>query len=68
MKKGQRETRRFFFIKQTKILEQKEQEAMRKKEKKVTEIDKAIEDMRKVGIWESENKRDGEIKNQKKRN
>lgn len=30
----------------------KRKETRRKEEREVTEIDKAIEDMRKVGIWE----------------
>lgn len=57
--KKDREKQEQLFIKQTKILEEKE--ARRKKERKVTEIDKAIEDMRKVGLWESEDKIKEEI-------
>ncbi|XP_061163864.1 myb-like protein X [Saccostrea echinata] len=51
-----REKNEELFRKQTKILEEKEKEARRKKEKKSTELDRAIEDMRKVGLWESEGK------------
>lgn len=54
--KQDRERQEELFIKQTKILEQKENEAKRKKERKVNQIDKAIEDMRTVGLWESEEK------------
>ncbi|XP_052705489.1 uncharacterized protein LOC128181218 [Crassostrea angulata] len=54
--KKDRERQEELFIKQTKILEQKENEAKRKKERKVNQIDKAIEDMRTVGLWESEEK------------
>lgn len=54
--KKDRERQEELFIKQTKILEQKENDAKRKKERKVNEIDKAIEDMRTVGLWVSEEK------------
>lgn len=54
--KKDRERQEELFIKQTKILEQKENEAKRKEERKVNQIDKAIEDMRTVGLWESEEK------------
>ena len=42
--------------KQNKILEEKEEEVKRKKEKQMSQLDKAIEDMRKVGLWDSEEK------------
>lgn len=44
----QRETKRTF----SENKKFKRKEARKKEERKVTEIDKAIEDMRKVGIWE----------------
>lgn len=44
----QRETKRTF----SENKKFKRKEARRKEEREVTEIDKAIEDMRKVGIWE----------------
>ncbi|XP_062599177.1 uncharacterized protein LOC134260638 [Saccostrea cucullata] len=44
------------FIKQTKILEEKEKEVQRKKEKQSKQLDNAIEDMRRVGLWECEEK------------
>ena len=40
--------------KQNEILEEKEEEVKRKKERQMSQLDKAIEDMRQVGLWNSE--------------
>ena len=40
--------------KQNEILEGKEEEVKRKKERQMSQLDKAIEDMRKVGLLDSE--------------
>ena len=42
--------------KQNEILEEKEEEVKRKKERQMSQLDKATEDMRKVGLWDSEEK------------
>ena len=42
--------------KQNEILEEKEEDVKRKKERQMSQLDKAIEDMRKVGLWDSEEK------------
>ena len=42
--------------KQNEILEEKEEEVKRKKERQMSQLDKSTEDMRKVGLWDSEEK------------
>ena len=42
--------------KQNEILQEKEEEVKRKKERQMSQLPKAIEDMRKVGLWDSEEK------------
>ena len=42
--------------KQNEILEEKEEEIKQKKERQMSQLDEAIKDMRKVGLWDSEEK------------
>ena len=51
--------------KQNEILEEKEEEVKRKKERQMSQLDKAIEDMRKVGLWDSEEKIRNKVQNLK---